>query len=121
MENGYGEQVLEICMLVDTMFYHLLKQDVHHILLKSEIKNVWLQPYSSFDINIERISFGSIIATQNHINSTPIFMAVSSIIYSSIFFFYLFFCKINVLIHIFHIFLLFPFCKYHQTLALLSQ
>ena len=69
-----------------------LKQNVDHILLQYVIENALLQNILlSFDISIARISlsFGSIIAHSQIYSEDPTLIKVSSIIYPSIFLFFL--------------------------------
>ena len=71
----------------------LLKQNVDHILLQYVIENAFCYKnmFLSFDISIARISlsFGSIITHSPIYSEEPTLIKVSSIIYPSIFLFFL--------------------------------
>ncbi len=84
MKNAYDEAISRTYKPVDTKYLHLLKLDVDQLEINCSASSIFL----SLDILIPRIFLlSSPIATQSHINSEPIFIKVSSMMNSSIFFF----------------------------------
>jgi hypothetical protein len=90
MENAYDDLFSETDRLEeDTMCLHQLKQDVDHILLQYLIEIIRLQTYSSLLIWLlkEFLYILVRLQTQNHINSAPTLICVSSTTNSLIFIF----------------------------------